>query len=45
MERREYESLRQMKGSMSQLNVENPMAFERANYIKVLESYETPYLT
>ena len=45
MERREYESLRQMKGSMSQLNVEGPMAFECANYIKVLESYEIPYLT
>ena len=45
MERREYESVRQMKVSMSQLNVENPMAFERANYIKVLERYETPYLT
>jgi dihydroorotate dehydrogenase (fumarate) len=45
MERREYDSIRQMKGSMSQLKVEDPTAFERANYIKVLESYESPYLT
>jgi dihydroorotate dehydrogenase (fumarate) len=34
-----------MKGSMSQKKVEDPTAFERANYIKVLESYKTPYLT
>ncbi|HET7270582.1 MAG TPA: dihydroorotate dehydrogenase-like protein [Rubrobacter sp.] len=45
MERRGYESIRQMKGSMSQMKVEDPTAFERANYIKVLESYKTPYLT
>jgi dihydroorotate dehydrogenase (fumarate) len=45
MERRGYESIRQMKGSMSQEKVEDPTAFERANYIKVLESYESPYLT
>lgn len=45
MERRGYESIRQMKGSMSQKKVEDPTAFERANYIKVLESYKTPYLT
>jgi dihydroorotate dehydrogenase (fumarate) len=45
MERREYESVRQMKGSMSQQKVEDPAAFERANYIKVLESYKSPYLT
>lgn len=45
MEKRGYESVRQMKGSMSQRKVADPAAFERANYIKVLESYESPYLT
>jgi dihydroorotate dehydrogenase (fumarate) len=40
MEDKEYESVAQMQGSMSQRNCENPSAFERANYIKILESYE-----
>ncbi len=35
----EYESIRQMKGSMSQQAVAEPAAFERANYLKVLSSY------
>ena len=35
----EYESIRQMQGSMSQRNVANPAAFERVNYIKVLQSF------
>ena len=43
MERRNYESIAQMKGSMSQLKVADPSAFERANYIKVLQSYKSPY--
>ena len=45
MERRGYESVGQMKGSMSQAKVADPTAFERANYIKVLENYSSPYLT
>ena len=44
MVRRDYESVTQMKGSMSQRNVADPSAFQRANYIKVLESYKSPYL-
>jgi dihydroorotate dehydrogenase (fumarate) len=44
MTRREYQSVRQMKGSMSQLKVANPSAFERGNYIKILESYKSPYM-
>ncbi len=40
MEAHEYDSIRQMKGCMSQRHVENPSAFERANYIKTLESYK-----
>jgi dihydroorotate dehydrogenase (fumarate) len=35
----EYESIQQMKGSMSQQAVADPAAFERANYISVLSSY------
>jgi len=39
MERKEYASISQLKGSMSQKSVENPAAFERANYMKALHSY------
>ncbi len=39
MEDHEYESIRQMQGSMSQRSVAEPAAFERANYLKVLGSY------
>lgn len=39
MEDHEYESIRQMCGSMSQRNVPDPAAFERANYVRVLSSY------
>jgi dihydroorotate dehydrogenase (fumarate) len=39
MEEHEYDSIRQMCGSMSQRNVPNPAAFERANYMRVLSSY------
>lgn len=36
----EYESIQQMKGSMSQKAVAEPAAFERANYMKVLSSFK-----
>ena len=39
MEEHEYESIRQMCGSMSQRNVPNPAAFQRSNYVRVLSSY------
>ncbi len=39
LERREYESVEQMQGSMSQRNVPNPKAFQRSNYMRVLSSY------
>jgi dihydroorotate dehydrogenase (fumarate) len=39
MEEHEYESVEQMKGSMSHKAVPEPAAFERANYMKVLNSY------
>ena len=44
MEMHRYVSVAQMKGSMSQRNVADPTAFERANYIKTLESYKGDYL-
>ncbi|MBN1286089.1 MAG: dihydroorotate dehydrogenase-like protein [Anaerolineae bacterium] len=40
MEANEYESVKQMQGSMSQKNVAEPSAFERANYMKVLQSWK-----
>lgn len=39
MEDHEYESIRQMCGSMSQRSVPDPAAFERGNYMRVLSSY------
>jgi dihydroorotate dehydrogenase (fumarate) len=35
----EYVSIKQLRGSMSQQNVSNPDAFERANYMKMLQSW------
>ncbi len=36
----EYQSVQQMKGSMCQRSVAEPAAFERANYMKVLNSFK-----
>jgi len=41
MSEHEYDSIRQMQGSMSRNAVPQPGAFERANYMKVLSSYAT----
>lgn len=38
MTEREYESVSQMKGSMSQKSCPHPAAYERANYMKMLTS-------
>jgi dihydroorotate dehydrogenase (fumarate) len=38
MEAHEYESIEQMQGSMSQMNVTDPGAFERSNYMKIINS-------
>jgi len=40
MEEHEYVSLEMMKGSMSQKACPEPAAFERANYMKTLRSYD-----
>jgi dihydroorotate dehydrogenase (fumarate) len=39
MEEHEYESIDQMRGSLSRRNVADPAAFERGNYMHVLSSY------
>jgi dihydroorotate dehydrogenase (fumarate) len=39
LEENEYESIEQMKGSMSHGNCPDPSALERANYMKALTSY------
>jgi dihydroorotate dehydrogenase (fumarate) len=39
IEKHEYESIRQMQGSMSQQAVPHPKKYERTNYVKVLSSY------
>jgi dihydroorotate dehydrogenase (fumarate) len=39
LEQHEYASLREMQGSMSLIRCDNPKAYERANYIKILQSW------
>ncbi len=41
MDKFEYDSVRQMRGSMSQQAVAEPAAFERANYMKALTSFDS----
>lgn len=44
MVEREYSSVAQMKGSLSQRSCPDPDAFERANYMKALKSYTSEFL-
>lgn len=39
LEEREYLSIRELHGSLSQVNVAAPAAFERANYVQIVKSY------
>jgi dihydroorotate dehydrogenase (fumarate) len=43
LERHEYDSLEQARGSMSHGSCPEPAAFERANYMKVVHSYTTGF--
>ena len=43
LEEKEYHSLDELQGSLSQINCGAPAAFERANYIQVVGSYEPQY--
>lgn len=47
MQENEYESIEQMRGSMSLKNVDDPSKYERAQYLRVLDSYRpsSPQLT
>jgi dihydroorotate dehydrogenase (fumarate) len=42
MEERDYASVRQLQGSVSQAAAADPDAFERANYMKTLRSWSSP---
>jgi len=42
MEEHEYESVTQLKGSLSQKNCADPAAFERAQYMRAISSYPLP---
>ncbi len=39
MEQNEYDSVEDMKGAMSSASVADPTSFERANYIRILQSF------
>jgi dihydroorotate dehydrogenase (fumarate) len=39
LEEREYLSIEELHGSLSQVNIAAPAAFERANYIQIVRSY------
>ena len=45
MSAREYASVTQMRGSMSQQRVADPTAFQRGNYIRILEGFRNPYVS
>ena len=45
MSTRQYSSVAQLRGSMSQASVADPTAFQRSNYIRLLESYRNPYVS
>lgn len=42
MEEYEYESIQQLKGSVSQMNVTDQAAYERANYMEILKKGYSP---
>ncbi len=43
LDEHEYESVEQMKGSVSQANVADPQAYARSNYMQMLVSFTSPY--
>nr|VFJ42249.1 MAG: dihydroorotate dehydrogenase (fumarate) [Candidatus Kentron sp. FW] len=44
MDKNQYSSVEQMKGSMSRQHVADPGGFERASYIKILDKFKSPYV-
>jgi len=43
MQERGYDSVDQLRGSMSMRNVPNPVAYARANYARLVASFVSPY--
>ena len=43
MDANEYESVSELRGSVSYSASDDPAAFERANYLRTLHSWTTPY--
>jgi len=43
MEEHEYNSVAQLKGSMSQKNCAEPSAFERAQYMRAISQFPAPH--
>jgi len=43
MDARRFASVTQVRGVMSQTNVADPGAYQRANYIRLLESYKSAF--
>ena len=43
LEEHEYESVEQAKGSVSQVNVADPAAFARSNYMQMLVDFTSPF--
>jgi dihydroorotate dehydrogenase (fumarate) len=41
----EYESVRQLQGTMSQLRCPNPSEFERAQYMKAIQTYQPDWMS
>ncbi len=42
MAEHDYESVAELRGSVSRATSDNPAAFERANYVRTLHSWATP---
>jgi dihydroorotate dehydrogenase (fumarate) len=45
LEAREFTSLQHVRGIMSQRSLRDPQAYERANYLKILQGYRPPDLS
>jgi len=45
MEEHEYDSVQQMRGSMSQRNCANPSEFERAQYMRALQTFKPAWFS
>ncbi len=43
LDERDYGSIDQLRGSMSQENIPNPIAFSRSNYAQLVTSFVSPY--